>query len=75
MNTLRVEIYINERSKHSWRIRAANGRIICTPGEDFATKRGAYRSFETVREAMGGVTVGSHVLPIVDLTEKESRRG
>jgi uncharacterized protein YegP (UPF0339 family) len=48
MTTPSIEFYCNKAGKWSWRLRAANNRIICTPGEDFCSRRNAMNNFADV---------------------------
>lgn len=49
----KVDFYQSKNKRWRWRLRAANGRIICNPGEDFTRRRDAVRNFTTVRETLG----------------------
>jgi len=40
----KAEVYRAANGEWSWRLKAANGRIICTPGEQFTRRRDAVRS-------------------------------
>ena len=44
----RAEIYQAANGQWSWRLKACNGRIICTPGEQFTRRRDAVRSARRV---------------------------
>jgi uncharacterized protein YegP (UPF0339 family) len=50
----RVELYKNRKGEWSWRIRAKNGAVICTPGEGFNSKRNAKAAFWRVEKLIVG---------------------
>lgn len=46
--TAKIEIYRDEAGGWRWRLIARNGKIICTPGENFTSRKDARRSYRTV---------------------------
>lgn len=52
----KVQIFKNARGKWQWRLRYGNGRISCTPHEDFASKRNAMQNLERTRAAFRHVS-------------------
>lgn len=49
----KLELYRNAAGKWSWRLKSPNHKIVAVPGEDFASKRNARRSAETVIRLFG----------------------
>lgn len=50
----RFEVYKDASGGHRWRLRSANGRILCQ-GESHTRKRDAERAVKTVRETVWAI--------------------
>lgn len=48
-----LTFYRAANGEYAWRLRAANGRNITTPGETFVEKRGARRNFRALATVLG----------------------
>lgn len=50
---LTFEIYQDAGKAFRWRLKAANGNILATPGQGFSTKRACRDSVERIQEGVG----------------------
>lgn len=50
----RVEVFRDKHRQWRWRVRGANSRIVCTPGEAFTRRRDAVRAFRRVEAILCG---------------------
>lgn len=48
----RIQLRKNIAGEWFWRVVARNGRLVCTAGESFATRRGAQKAVRRAREIM-----------------------
>jgi uncharacterized protein YegP (UPF0339 family) len=48
----KVEFYRNRKGEWSWRVRAKNGAVICTPGEGYMRRGGAISAFRRVAKLL-----------------------
>jgi len=48
----KVEIWKDGQRRWRWRVRAANGKIVATSGENFASRRNARRAWSALSRAL-----------------------
>ena len=72
---LKVEIFKDSGGSWRWRVRARNGRLVCTSGESFASKFNAKRAWKSfrrgvvaIKEATGSLDQASEIAMRCDLT-------
>ena len=53
----KFEIYADAGGSFRWRLLAANGQIVASSGESFASKANAIRAAENVRDNAAGATI------------------
>lgn len=51
---MRFEVYEDKRGQWRWRLRAANGKLLASPGQGFASRQACEKSVSTIQ--MGAVT-------------------
>jgi uncharacterized protein YegP (UPF0339 family) len=54
---MRIEIYQDVGGHYRWRLVSANGQVVASSGESFASKANARRAAENVRDNAGTATV------------------
>jgi uncharacterized protein len=53
----KFEVYRDEGGNHRWRLRGANGQVVASSGEDFASYADAKEAIENVKANAGTATV------------------
>ncbi len=48
---MKFEVYKDKKGEHRWRLRHANGNILATASEGYASKAGAMKCIENVQNS------------------------
>jgi uncharacterized protein YegP (UPF0339 family) len=52
MRKPKIQFFKSAAGKWRWRLVAVNGRVLCTPGEDFSSRAKARHNLDCVRSAL-----------------------